>query len=58
MRLPYWFLDRVPHWFRTRWPLRQYYWQQEELDAANARAVEVLRAWNRPKRVGQEDGRQ
>ena len=31
-------LDLVPMWFRTRWPLRRFYWQAEDLAAARAKA--------------------
>lgn len=29
----YWCLDQVPIWFRSRWPLRRFYWQAEDLEA-------------------------
>ena len=29
-----WLLDRVPSVLRTRWPLRRFYWQQEDHDRA------------------------
>ncbi len=32
------FLDLVPRFLRTRWPLRRYYWQTEELEAVRERA--------------------
>ncbi len=31
-------LDLVPQWFRTRWPLRRFYWQEGELAEAEERA--------------------
>lgn len=36
-----WLADRVPMWFRTRWPLKRFYWQKEELDAAQDRAKQM-----------------
>ncbi len=34
-------LDSVPFWFRRRWPLRRFYLQQEDIDAARRRAEEL-----------------
>ncbi len=31
-------LDLVPQWLRVRWPLRRFYWQEEELAEAEERA--------------------
>ena len=28
-----WWLDFVPMWFRSRWPMKDWYWQTDELDA-------------------------
>lgn len=36
-------LDLIPRWFRTRWPLKRFYWQQEELDAAEREAKEFVK---------------
>ena len=36
-------LELVPMFFRTRWPLKKYYWQVEELDAARQKAEEFSR---------------
>jgi hypothetical protein len=27
-------LDHLPKWCRDKWPMKRFYWQQEELDAA------------------------
>lgn len=37
--MKYWFLNRVPYCFRTRWPLRRYYWQKEDLEAIAKRVL-------------------
>lgn len=29
-----WLLRLIPSWLRTRWPLKRFYWQQEEIDAS------------------------
>lgn len=35
-------LDFVPHWFRTRWPLKRFYWQPEEVKQAYADAKRIV----------------
>jgi len=39
--IKYRILDLVPAWFRTRWPLRKFFWQTEEIEAAFKRAEEI-----------------
>jgi hypothetical protein len=36
-----WLFELVPMWFRTRWPLKRFYWQQEEIEEAKEKAKEV-----------------
>lgn len=36
-----WLAELVPLWLRSRWPLRRFYWQEEELVLARERAREV-----------------
>lgn len=40
----YWLLGVVPRPFRSRWPLRRFYWQADELADARRRADEM---WER-----------
>lgn len=41
-RLQEWLLDRVPYFARS-WPwLRQFYWQQEDIDRAETEAEEIM----------------
>lgn len=42
-RIGSWLADRVPGWFRTRWPLKGLYWQQEDMYKANKYAKELSR---------------
>jgi len=41
-RLALWILDRLPHCLRSRWPLRRFYWQADEIESAE-REAERLR---------------
>ena len=38
-------LDLVPMWFRSRWPLRRFYWQAEELEEIKRGVREVRAQW-------------
>ena len=42
-----WLLDRVPIWFRRRWPLKRFYWQKAELEAAEVEGERLYRFLNR-----------
>lgn len=37
-------LDRVPMWLRTRWPMKRFYWQADEITNIE-RNAEKLRWW-------------
>ena len=41
-RLALWLLERVPRCLRSRWPLRRFYWQADEIRRAE-REAETLR---------------
>lgn len=34
-------LKLVPKWFRSRWPMKRYYWQPEDLREAARKASEL-----------------
>lgn len=36
-----WLLDRVPTPLRRTWPLRRFYWQQEDVDRGRAEAEQI-----------------
>ena len=42
-------LDLIPRWFRSRWPLRRYYWQPEEIAQAREEARAIRRLWDMPE---------
>ena len=38
-----WVLCRVPRWFRSRWPLKRFYWQADELARAHRKGQELAK---------------
>jgi len=45
MYLKQWILNSVPVWFRDKFPLKRFYWQKEELEAAQRWADQYKDIW-------------
>ena len=41
-----WFIDRIPVWFRDKWPLKPFYWQQEDIDKIKREAIAISKGIN------------
>jgi hypothetical protein len=44
--MKYFLLDLVPEFFRDKWPMKRFYWQEEQIERAKKRAKEISETLN------------